>query len=571
MTHRGHHLLATPAPRSPDPPRAFAMDDPGGLLDRLEETWRGGTRSLGAADAAALDALAASLARGAGATALAIGEGLDLLARTGGDVRLGWSGTGDVARELLGLPPDQGRRLRRIAERLRSRPLLRAAVVRGDVTLRKAEVVARRASGSEEAYWVARAGVDTVRRLEAAVGGEPEDPETDWHLLRIGLPAAEANAVEVALEVAGLVLGPTAPTWKRIGAIAMEFLGSHPIEPNEAIAPRPAPSPPARWAVRAAPAPSRDLPDRAAVAAPAPPPADPRDAILDAGSPAPMLTAAVAHPASPGLPPDPRRIVADLVALVRGRAGDDERLGRACLLVRRFASWRKLGHVSFEAWCADRLGLAPSTIRQRIALERRAQELPELREALRSGRLSYEQARLVAQVARRHDVAARIEEAAATTAVGYRRTLDAEADRQMWRARELRTVVPEEVDALVRDALRAARARLGPGVTPGAALVAISVEFVLTWEHEVLRQLGATHPVVLRDAGLCMAPGCSRPADHVHHVRRRSAGGPREQWNEISLCAIHHLRGVHGGVVEITGRAPDDLRFTVRPPASTVR
>ena len=66
-----------------------------------------------------------------------------------------------------------------------------------------------------------------MRRLEAAVRGGAEHADEDWHRLRIGLPPAEANVVEVALEIAGIVLGPTAPQWRRIGAVAMEFLAGH--------------------------------------------------------------------------------------------------------------------------------------------------------------------------------------------------------------------------------------------------------------------------------------------------------------------------------------------------------
>src|SRR5512139_2219981 len=102
------------------PPTSGAVEEPGALLDRLESTARAGVRFLGPVDAAALHAVAAGCARGAGARDLAVGEGLDLLARTGGDLRLGSSGVGDLARERLGLPADQARRLRRDAERLRS-------------------------------------------------------------------------------------------------------------------------------------------------------------------------------------------------------------------------------------------------------------------------------------------------------------------------------------------------------------------------------------------------------------------------------------------------------------------
>jgi hypothetical protein len=414
-------------------------------------------------------------------------------------------------------------------------------VLRGDVTLRKAEVVLPVAVGPAEAYWVARAANDTVRRLEAAVRREPEHAEVDWHALRIGLPPGQAQVVDVALQLAGILLGPTAPAWRRVGAIAMEFLSEHPIEPRERLAPRPRPEPPAGWG------------------APPRPPDVARGARPSAGAD----EAAVA-PAGPGhVREDPYEVVARLERLVRERAAEDELLGRACLLLRRTGAFRWFAFARFDAYCAERLGLAPSTVRQRIALERRLQALPALREALRSGRLTYEQARLVARVARPADVAERVAAAAATTCIAYRRALEGEEQRQMWRAGELRAVVPDEVDDLVADAIRAARDRSGGGITPGEAFVAVALHFIETWKEEVRRILGVTDEVVLRDGGLCTVPGCSRPADHVHHVTFRSAGGPLEPWNETSMCEIHHLRGVHGGTLRIEGRAPDGLRFAL--------
>jgi hypothetical protein len=190
------------------------------------------------------------------------------------------------------------------------------------------------------------------------------------------------------------------------------------------------------------------------------------------------------------------------------------------------------------------------------------QALPALREALRSGRLSYEQARLVARVALPSDVEARIAEAAGKTCIAYRRELEGEAHRQMWRAGELRAMVPDEVDELLADALRAARG-CWRGLGPGEALVLVALHFLRTWKDEVMRLIRAADPVVLRDEGVCQIPGCSRPVDHVHHLIRRSAGGPLEPWNELSLCAVHHLLGVHGGTVLVTGTAPDGLSFTL--------
>lgn len=41
----------------------------------------------------------------------------------------------------------------------------------------------------------------------------------------------------------------------------------------------------------------------------------------------------------------------------------------------------------------------------------------------------------------------------------------------------------------------------------------------------------------------------------------RSSGGGDDPSNLTTLCARHHLRDVHGGVVRCTGAAPHGLRF----------
>jgi len=50
---------------------------------------------------------------------------------------------------------------------------------------------------------------------------------------------------------------------------------------------------------------------------------------------------------------------------------------------------------------------------------------------------------------------------------------------------------------------------------------------------------------------------------HDHHIVFRSAGGSNDLANRTTLCAWHHLRGVHAGVVRCTGVAPDALRFAL--------
>ncbi len=70
------------------------------------------------------------------------------------------------------------------------------------------------------------------------------------------------------------------------------------------------------------------------------------------------------------------------------------------------------------------------------------------------------------------------------------------------------------------------------------------------------------HAIFERDGWRCAVPGCTSQSNlHRHHIELRSAGGSDDDANLITLCAFHHLRGAHGGLLRITGKAPDELRF----------
>ena len=75
-------------------------------------------------------------------------------------------------------------------------------------------------------------------------------------------------------------------------------------------------------------------------------------------------------------------------------------------------------------------------------------------------------------------------------------------------------------------------------------------------------RVARTHRVFARDGWRCTAPGCTSFRNlHDHHIVFRSAGGSNDLGNRTTLCAWHHLRGVHAGVVRCTGVAPHGLRF----------
>ncbi len=64
----------------------------------------------------------------------------------------------------------------------------------------------------------------------------------------------------------------------------------------------------------------------------------------------------------------------------------------------------------------------------------------------------------------------------------------------------------------------------------------------------------------------CDAPGCTARGNiHEHHVTYRARGGTDDGANKVDLCAFHHLRGEHGGLMQVRGTAPDDLVYRLGP------
>ena len=83
------------------------------------------------------------------------------------------------------------------------------------------------------------------------------------------------------------------------------------------------------------------------------------------------------------------------------------------------------------------------------------------------------------------------------------------------------------------------------------------LDHVLTSWGALDDTVAARQKVFARDGWRCAAPGCTSMQNlHDHHIRFRSAGGSDALENRITLCAFHHLRGVHAGIVRCSGGRP---------------
>jgi hypothetical protein len=532
-------------------PRAFAGEAalaPTARRELLEPWTPRELRALvhaGENDSDAVERALATLARLEGALDLAIGDGLAALAEGSRLISLGWSGVGDFAYEILDIKPRRAQAMAQRSRELRRRPLLRAAVMAGEVRIRHAETVLPVAIGDAEASWVERARGETVRALEAAVReattGREDDEE--WTRFRVRLSPEDREVVDEALAIAGRIL-PGSTRAQRLEAMAQEYLGEHPVEAGDDGGGG------VGGSFRRIDAERRERREARLEAE------TERWAFLDriAGATAPEID----YGALTAL-----EIQAKLVELASMRAEWDGLYGWAACALRRSGLWRTAGFDSFAHYCAERLGLSKRTVEQRAALELRIWASAALRAARDAG-VSYERLRLLSRLPER-EIPGWIERARALTCVDLRAALDLRDEAQMRAAKVLRAGVPESTALVLQASFRAVRAVEGRLLDDGACLVRVARHFVDV-DHAHARQTRRTRSQRIRERDLhrCQVPGCSRRAVHSHHVVPRSRGGSDDPTNLVALCAFHHLRGVHGGFMRVRGTAPDALSWEVR-------
>jgi len=175
-------------------------------------------------------------------------------------------------------------------------------------------------------------------------------------------------------------------------------------------------------------------------------------------------------------------------------------------------------------------------------------------------RISYEKARLIARHADEKYVDEWIARAESMPCISLQRELQKIEETQACARGVFELWAPRHVIGLGALAFSAMRHAAGRWISAGECFARMSREFVATWGPLFDDERSTLHKQVLdRDEGLCQVPGCSRAADHAHHIVYRSRGGSDEPGNLVSLCAAHHLHCVHMGWIRIIGTAPNGL------------
>ena len=281
----------------------------------------------------AMDALLRNLSTGFGALEVAIGEGLDALNVGRRAMDLGYSNIADYAREELGINASTAEKMARLARKFRDRPLVREAVRRGEITARKAEIIAPVAVGPDQARWIVLAKGETVRSLSARVKAPPDPRDETWLHFSAEVPPEQRPVLDEGLRLAGIAIGATSSRMQRLDAWAQEYLGTHP-------------------------GPEDDRADDVFFA--------PEGELADAMKHLEEENRQWAHLAD--VRPleaeqfsgeiDPWRIDAELKGFVEKRARWDEVFGPVALLFNKTRAWDTLEYASFGQYCEEALGIS---------------------------------------------------------------------------------------------------------------------------------------------------------------------------------------------------------------------
>ncbi len=526
--------------------------------------------------------------------------------------RLGFARLSDYARERTGLSARQVYDLAHVDEALGRLPQVDAALLSGVLCWSKGRLLCRVAASRDEAAWIEFARDVSVRRLEREVRAldrgsreagalsseRGEDGVLRWPQMTVQVRCAPYvhgkwfRARQLAQRVAGARL----PPWACMEAVVAEVLSGLPLRDVQSSALEDGSEP--KTALRGtSDEPLSRVPRKDQSA----------NVCTNAGGGAQDVVTRAPCALASELPPFLRTLIDRLLEADAFEL--DARLRRAVALEQR--AWSEVGallsivaserlfldagYPSLESYARDRLGISPRKARALLRLERAGAACPELLACYRDGQLSWTQAQaLVPILLLDHAVPWRAGWIEHALHVSIRR-LEEDVERAIAfeelappdprqtcakptrgesshepapRAAENARFVftaPLDVANLIRATICTVRRHLerrtGQLPSEGEAVDAMFDHAFESWganEPRVPRE----HRVFERDGWRCTAPGCSSYRNlQDHHIIFRSKGGSDALSNRTTLCAWHHLRGVHANRIRCKGEAPHGLEF----------
>ncbi len=465
-----------------------------------------------------------------------------------------------------------------------------------------------------------------VGALELGAASTDEDgaPEEESETVQLRCTPVVRARWWQARQLARRVAGEALPVWGCMEAIAAEVVSALPLEVDTELAPAPAANvcaeerargdterEPAQGQEQRTPSPREERSPGASPASPAP----------QAELPPFLAPLVVGLESADAFELDER--LRRAVALEQRLEAE---MGRLFLRIAEGRLHRAAGFTSMDEYAREQLGISPRKARALLRLERAGRRARLLREAYRDGRLSWVQAHAllpVLAIASPHqhswiewacavtvrrlqeDVEQALvlhetdpprfeetgglpdaqgathpgtnepaggEEATASDIqerqdaherqTGAKPTQSEETCRIFWNG-------PRDAAQLFRAVLCTVRRHIerhtGRMPSDGEALDAMLEHVFEAWCTGLgEKRVRAAHRVFARDGWRCTVPGCSSYRElHDHHIRFRSAGGSDAEGNRTTLCAWHHLRGVHAGPtrLRLRGRAPRRLHF----------
>jgi hypothetical protein len=533
-----------------------------------------------AADAAAalLDGYLRRLAGQEARCRLVLGRLCQVFLRRRAHHDLGFARLGDFGRERLGFSAREVHCLAHVATRLQELPAVARAFSRGDLCWTRVRQLVTVATPDTEEGWLELLRGRTARILDVAarraerarghaddtIDGEPKVT------IRLPCPRRVRTLWREAVELARRVWGAQVQMWQVAEAVAAEGLSARGLDPED---------------LESEPSPAVESGDAPVGREPAP---------IDARAEVEPIPEAIEQLAVGCASLDAFALDHRLRQAVRALQRIDWQTGALLHLLSERRLHRLLGFASLADYVRGRLTISPRKARALITLERRSAEVPTLAERYHRGELSWLRVLALLPVARGAVAAAWVERAGAVTlkrlvdevdwALSLRDTglpgiqvapppLGAPLVTPQWQigARQLdgsevldafiAFPAPASLATLLREATDAFAER---GAPPWQGLERLLAHARETWSALP----GHRDPVFARDGWRCAVPACSaRQNLHDHHILFRSRGGDNRRDNRVTVCAAHHLHGIHRGRIRARGEAPEAIvwELGVRP------